>query len=130
MNQAIIGIGSNIEPKRHVAQALEAIAACFRVLGQSPLVHTHPVGRLGQPDFLNGAIRVETALDRDHLKAWLGELENRLGRVRTADKFAPRIIDLDIVVWNGQVVDPDVYDRNFLRQAVRELWPEALQRNM
>ena len=44
-----------------------------------------------------------------------------MGRVKSANKFGPRVIDLDIVVWNGEVTDEDYYSREFLRDAVEEV---------
>lgn len=121
MNRAIIGIGSNVEPRRHVPRALEALAAEFHLVGQTAPVLTQAVGPAPGADFLNCAVLIETDLDRQGLDLGLKELETRLGRVRTADKFAPRTIDLDLVVWNGQVVHPDVEHRDFLRREVEEL---------
>ena len=60
----------------------------------------------------------------EQLQARLKEVENKLGRVRTEDKFAERTMDLDVVVWNGRVVDEDFFERDFLRQACCGLLPE------
>ena len=66
---------------------------------------------------------METQLDRHAVKAVLRGIENELGRIRTANKDGPRTIDLDVVVWNGGIVDDDVFQRDFLKQAVLELMP-------
>ena len=124
MNQAVIGIGSNIDPVENTAEAITALAEGQRLLARSRFVWTKPIGP-PQPAYLNGAVLIETPLDRDALKAWLRGVEDRLGRVRSAERFGPRTIDLDVVVWNGQVVDEDVRTRAFLRQAVSEVWPPA-----
>ncbi len=57
------------------------------------------------------------------MKTRLREIESGLGRVRTGNKNGPRTIDLDILVWNGEVVDDDVYEREFLKTSIRELLP-------
>ena len=80
----------------------------------------------GTPDFLNAAVLVETTLDQKTLAGLLRRLESDLGRTRTADRYAPRTIDLDIVVWDGRVIDPDVHQRPYLRRQVSLLWPDAL----
>ena len=49
------------------------------------------------------------------------KIEDKMGRDRTAPKFGPRNIDLDIVVWNGEIVDDDYYTRDFLQKSVREI---------
>lgn len=124
MNQVAIGVGSNIEPEKNVAEAIHLIGRTHRVVGKSQLVKTKPVGYSDQSDFLNGVIRIETDLDVEALTTWLRNLEDRLGRVRMENRYGPRTIDLDIVVWNGKIVDEDVYRRDFLRQGLREVWPD------
>jgi len=124
MNTAVISVGSNIEPERNVESARELVAAEHELLASSDFVRTAPIDRPGQPDFLNGAFLVRTSLGRRQLRASLKRIENRLGRQHGPDKFAARRIDLDIVVWNGLVVDSDYYDRDFVRDACRQLLPE------
>lgn len=121
MNRAVIGMGSNIDAARNVDAAITAIAQSHRLIAQSRLVQTKAIGPTPGADYLNGAVLIETALPREALIDSLKEIESQLGRHRTDDKYAPRTIDLDIVVWNDQVVDADVYERNFLREAVVEV---------
>ena len=121
MNSVVVGIGSNIDPDRHIEAAIALLGRDHRLKKVSSLRVTTPVGFTDQPDFVNGAALVETALDADAFTAALKEIERQLGRVKTANKFGPRTIDLDIVVWNGAVVDEDYYERDFLREAVEEL---------
>jgi 2-amino-4-hydroxy-6-hydroxymethyldihydropteridine diphosphokinase len=124
-NKAVIALGSNIDPGRHIQEARAEIRRRFRVLAESGFVMTRAVGPPGQPDFLNGAVLVETRVDRNETIRRLKEIEKEMGRIRTADKYAPRIIDLDLVIWNGETVNDDFHRRNFLRKAVREIWPEV-----
>ncbi len=100
---------------------LEILPEKCSVVQLSTLVKTSPIGIEDQPDFVNGAVKVETSLDQVSLKSWLKSVEDRLGRDRTLAKFGPRTMDLDIVVWNGEVVDDDYYTRDFLRNSVAEL---------
>lgn len=124
MNRAVIGVGSNIEPDANIAAARRRIARAHKLLAESQFVETEPIGYDDQPNFINGVILVETDMDRETLKGWLGGVETDLGRVRSENRCGPRTIDLDIVVWNGSVVDEDVYVRPFLREAVLQVWPE------
>jgi len=62
-------------------------------------------------------------MGREELKAWLRELEGDLGRTRSTDRYNSRTIDLDIVVWGGEIMDEDVYEREFLRTAILEVCP-------
>jgi 2-amino-4-hydroxy-6-hydroxymethyldihydropteridine diphosphokinase len=123
-NSVVIGLGSNIEPDENIGKAIEAISSEFHIVRSSSLVETEPVGFEEQDKFLNGALLIETALDSDSLKSWLKELESKLGRAKTDNKDGPRTIDLDILVWNGEIIDEEVFERPFLKKSVLELLPE------
>lgn len=124
MNRVVIGVGSNIDPEVHIGAAKERIVGRHRLVASSGLVETEPIGYAEQANYLNGAWLIETAMSRRELKRWLREVEADLGRTHEGDPYGPRTIDLDIVVWNGVVVDPDVYERDFLREAVLAVCPE------
>ena len=124
MNQAVIGVGSNIEPESNVPRARERIAHRHVIIAESPLVETSPIGYVHQPDFTNGALLVETDLDRERLRADLKAIELMLGRRPGTNRYGPRTIDLDIVVWNGEVIDRDLYTRDYLREAVLAVLPD------
>ncbi|MBN1306491.1 MAG: 2-amino-4-hydroxy-6-hydroxymethyldihydropteridine diphosphokinase [Chitinispirillaceae bacterium] len=121
MNRVLIGIGSNIDPYRHIERALDSLAQEHRLIRSSSLIVTAPIGFAAQPDFVNGAALIETDLDIDRFTGALKALERRLGRVKTENNYGPRTIDLDVVVWNGTVVDDDYYTRDFLRKAIDEI---------
>jgi 2-amino-4-hydroxy-6-hydroxymethyldihydropteridine diphosphokinase len=124
MNRAVIGLGSNIHPEENIRRAKEAIGGEFKIIKSSSFVETEPVGFKEQDRFINGALLVETESDASSLKSWLKELESKLGRVNTDNRYGPRTIDLDILVWNGEVVDEQVYEREFLRRSIKELLPD------
>ena len=124
MNQVVIGVGSNIHPAENIAKTKKEIQRSHRFIAESAFVETKPVGYMDQPNFMNGAFRIETDLGFDDLKAWLLSTERALGRKRGKNRYGPRPIDLDIVVWNGRIVDDDFYERDFLRNAVLEVWPD------
>ena len=65
-----------------------------------------------------------TELSLDELAISLRDIEGSMGRSREGDRSGPRTIDLDVLVWNGTLVDEDVYSRAFLGDAVRELCPD------
>ena len=95
-----------------------------RLISESRFVQTKPIGFLEQPDFSNGVFLIDTNMSRKELNQWLKEVENGMGRVRTTNKYGPRIIDLDIVVWDGKIVNQDLIERGFLKTAVSEVLPE------
>ena len=123
MNRTVIGVGSNIDPDTSIAQAKREMTTQFRVLAESPVVETAPVGYTNQANFKNGTVLLETPLGRDDVTKILKGIEMKLGRQSGAERFGPRTIDLDVVVWNNRVVDPDFYTRDFLHDAVLAVLP-------
>lgn len=121
MNTCIIGIGSNIEAEAHIPRAIELIGRDCTILKISTMMKTKPIGYTNQDYFTNGAVKIETNWSRRELNLYLKKIEDQLGRDRTQIKFGPRTIDLDLMIWNGQVVDKDYYTRDFLRQSAAEL---------
>lgn len=121
MNDCIIGIGSNIEAGYHIPWVLKLLADRFEVVKVSEMVQTRAIGITDQPDYTNGAVRIRTNLSMDELSTFLKQLEDQMGRDRSQPKFGPRNIDLDLLIWNNRVVDPDYYTRDFLRNSAAEL---------
>lgn len=119
--KVIIGVGSNIESEMNILRAEEFLRERFKFFRKSSFIKTAPLGYTDQDDFLNGAFEIETELPVEELNIALKEIENQLGRVRTDNKNGPRTIDLDIAVYNGEIVDPDYYKRDFLKKSVEEL---------
>ncbi|MDX9973070.1 MAG: 2-amino-4-hydroxy-6-hydroxymethyldihydropteridine diphosphokinase [FCB group bacterium] len=130
-----IGIGSNIEPERNIPRALELLAEKVDLRAVSPFYRSAAVGPPGQPDFLNGVCRIATTLGARALKNdVLRAVEAALGRVRGADKYAPRTIDLDILLYGAEVYDeedlripdPDIRTRPFVAVPLLAVAPGAV----
>jgi len=107
-------------------QALAMLATQLSIVAQSPLLRTAPLGFTDQPDFLNTAVLAETTEPLDTLKIRLHAIEDLLGRVRTVNKNGPRTMDLDVLVYDGQVLDQEIYQVDYLRSEVQFLAPELL----
>ena len=121
MNDCIIGIGSNIEADTNIPEMLRLLANEVKIVQVSQMTQTKPIGIEEQSDYTNGAVRILTEMDMQMLTVFLKKLEDQMGRDRTAEKFGPRNIDLDILVWNNEIVDQDYYTRDFLRNSAAEL---------
>ena len=101
-----LGLGSNIAPQENLPKALERPAQAVTILAVSPTWQTPAVGSPG-PDFFNAAVSLRTALSREELKTRvIRPTKDELGRIRTVDKNAPRTIDIDILVDNGELIEP------------------------
>jgi 2-amino-4-hydroxy-6-hydroxymethyldihydropteridine diphosphokinase len=107
-NQIIISLGSNIDKEINLPLAVQLLAQKCRLVAVSPVYETVPVGLVNQANFFNAAVLVETELDAAQFKREvLMPIEEKLGRVRSADKNAPRTIDLDISLFNQEIIDLD-----------------------
>jgi 2-amino-4-hydroxy-6-hydroxymethyldihydropteridine diphosphokinase len=100
---------------------LRLLSDHVQIVQVSRMVQTKPIGITGQPDFTNGAVRILTQMEKEELSLFLKQLEDKMGRDRSQKKSGPRNIDLDILIWNNQVVDPDYFTREFLRNSAAEL---------
>ncbi len=120
---AYLLLGSNIRPAVHLPQALTQLEQRVRVFAVSRVWQTPPVGTDGPP-FYNAAVGVLTDLPPEAFKRRvLRPIEAQLGRVRTGDKFAPRTIDIDLVVYASEVLDPTLWEYVHIAVPLSEILP-------
>jgi 2-amino-4-hydroxy-6-hydroxymethyldihydropteridine diphosphokinase len=132
---AYIGLGSNLQDPR--AQVLRACAALeslssSRVIALSPLYRSKPFGPVPQPDFVNAVAGLLTQLDSRTLLGELLTLERVLGRPAEHQRWGPRIIDLDLLVYGQErreepgVTLPHrgIVERNFVLYPLCDLAPD------
>jgi len=131
MARAFVGVGSNIEPAENVKKALRLLAQETRLAAISTVYETEPEGRPEQPRYYNCVVEIDTEASPAELKRALRGIEERLGRVRTADRCASRTIDLDVLAYDDLSVqtpdltlpDPDIATRAYLATGLTELAP-------
>ncbi len=122
-HQACLLLGSNIQPEANLSRAIALLENQVRILKISSVWETTSVGS-GGPNFLNAALLAATSLEAAALKEKvLRPLEARLGRVRSADKNAPRTIDLDIILFDSRLLDPSLWQHAHRAVPVAELLP-------
>ncbi len=135
MIRAFIGIGSNIEPAANVRAALHALAGESCLAGISTIYLTEALGDAAQPPYYNGVAEIETEVPPREMKfGVLRGIEQSLGRQRSVDKYAPRTMDLDLIVYGDLVLheegldipDPDILTRPFLAIPLCELEPDLV----
>lgn len=107
-----IALGSNLdEPANHIQRACQELGALpqTRCLQYSRLYQSAPHGPTDQPDYINAVAELETRLPPNELISVLQALEKEHGRVRTAEQWGPRPLDLDILLYGDQQIDaPDL----------------------
>ncbi len=132
-NLAYLSLGSNIEPERHLREAVKRLAQHGQVRALSTVWETAPVGFAAQPNFLNAAVLLATPLTAQALRAEvIPAAETALGRVRTGNKFGPRTIDIDLALFNREVLDlgrrhipdPEIATRPYLAITLAEIAPD------
>lgn len=128
MTLAYIAIGSNLaSPLEQVNAAVEALGEIpqSRIVAVSSFYCTPPLGPQDQPDYLNAAVVLETELDPEALLDNTQRIELQQGRVRKAERWGPRTLDLDIMLFGHETINTerltvphyDMKNRGFM------LWP-------
>jgi len=103
-----LSLGSNIEPRRHIELALVDMQLVFGKLIVSPVYESVAVGCEGD-NFHNLVVGIETRLPIMLLTRKLRQIEEKNGRLRETDKFAPRTLDIDLLTYGNLVQDePDM----------------------
>ena len=131
MVDVYVAAGSNIDPTRHLARALGALAETFAPLTISPAYGNKAVGFDGD-DFVNLVVGFATELPAVKVKQRLEEIEQQCGRPRDAPKWAARTMDLDILMYGDQVSDdpalrlprPDLIQRAFMLRPLADIAPD------
>ncbi|EAN3265686.1 2-amino-4-hydroxy-6-hydroxymethyldihydropteridine diphosphokinase [Salmonella enterica subsp. enterica serovar Oranienburg] len=110
MTIAYIALGSNLaSPLEQVNAALKAIANIpdSRIVAVSSFYRTPPLGPQDQPDYLNAAVALDTALIPEELLNHTQRIELQQGRGRKAERWGPRTLDLDIMLFGDEVINTD-----------------------
>jgi 2-amino-4-hydroxy-6-hydroxymethyldihydropteridine diphosphokinase len=132
---AYVGIGSNLkQPAIQVRRALQALSDLpqTRVELKSSLYGSEPLGPVPQPQYVNAVAGLLTQLEVRTFFEALRDLETRLGRQAPRERWGPRLIDLDLLLFAEQRLDipeltlphPGIVQRNFVLYPLRELAPE------
>jgi 2-amino-4-hydroxy-6-hydroxymethyldihydropteridine diphosphokinase len=134
---AYVGVGANLGDREATirrAVGLLGEVEAVEVVAVSSLRETEPWGPVQQPPFLNGVVAVETELEPRALLGALLDVERLLGRVRQGERYGPRTIDLDLLLYGDRVVDepgltvphPLLQERRFALEPLAELAPDAV----
>ena len=134
---AYVGIGSNLDsPQEQVERAIDALAEIEStvLVRTSPFYRSAPLDGSKQPDYINAVSALLTRLDAGRLLEALQEIERAHGRTRSAEKWTPRTLDLDLLVYSGASIDgkdlkvphPGIGERNFVLLPLLDIAPHLL----
>jgi 2-amino-4-hydroxy-6-hydroxymethyldihydropteridine diphosphokinase len=132
---AYIGVGSNLDdPRMQLSRAFVSLADLpgTRLIVTSPLYRTQPFGPVQQPDFVNAVVGLLTQLEPLALLAGLQAIEAAQGRPKQRERWGPRVIDLDMLVYAGArrtdpalaVPHPGIVERNFVLYPLADIAPD------
>lgn len=121
---AYLSLGSNIQPETNLIKAVELLQKHGKLEKISNAWESESVGAAG-PNYLNACVLLVTPLQQTELKEQaLLPLELGLGRRRSADKFAPRTIDIDIVVFDDKSCDNKYWEQAFVVVPLAEIYSQ------
>jgi 2-amino-4-hydroxy-6-hydroxymethyldihydropteridine diphosphokinase len=132
---AYIAVGSNLgDPRSQVLKAFAALGALpdTRVVLTSPLYGSTPFGPVTQPDYVNAVVSILTRLDAKALLTRLREIETTFGRPAQHERWGPRVIDLDVLVYGRErrsdpeltLPHPGIVERNFVLYPLADIAPD------
>ncbi len=134
MHTVYLGLGANLGDRQgNISQALQLLRQYLVIERISACYETAPVGFTAQPDFINVACRANTDLSPHELLRFVKQVEQRMGRLATF-RYGPRLIDVDILLYDDLVLDtpeltiphPRMAERAFVLTPLAEIAPDAV----
>lgn len=119
MKEVYLSIGSNVDPAQHIPAAIALLKKTFPGIEISPVYETDPVSPAGPQKFWNLAAALKTNENAESLIQKFREIEKKLGRVRSENKYAPRTLDIDLLPQE------DYEKQAFIIIPLAEIKPEA-----
>ncbi|WNO60522.1 2-amino-4-hydroxy-6-hydroxymethyldihydropteridine diphosphokinase [Rheinheimera sp. MMS21-TC3] len=140
MVRCFIGLGANLaQPITQLQQALVAIKALpnTKLVAASSFYGSKPMGPQDQPDYVNAVVAVDTTLTPLDLLNRLQQIEQQQGRQRKADRWGPRTLDLDILLYGQDILNSErltiphygLSQREFVLYPLAEIAPELILPN-
>ena len=110
MSLTYIGLGSNLsDPQAQICSALDKLKKLeqCKVTLVSSLYFSRPMGPQDQPDYMNAVVALETSLSAIELLEQLQSIEKNAGRVRKDNRWGARVLDLDILLFDQQIINTE-----------------------
>jgi len=120
LQQALIGMGSNIDPEHYLKMAAAAIRSEYPDVLFSHVYRSQPIGMSGG-DFLNACCCLHTGLGTEATINWLKSLEQEAGRKPSHDPWEPRTLDLDLLMLGDRTLDEGLFQYDHVRIPAMEL---------
>ncbi len=130
-----VGVGANLgDPLSQIRHSLDLLRSRYGEVEEAPVFLTEPVGGPDQPPYVNTVVRFETSDPPLDVLQTLQGIEARIGRTRNGQVNAPRILDLDLILYGGSVIrlpgleipHPRFRQRRFVLVPFAAKWPEIV----
>jgi 2-amino-4-hydroxy-6-hydroxymethyldihydropteridine diphosphokinase len=119
-----LSLGSNIQPETNLVQAIQHLREHGAIEATSRIWESHAIGSAG-PNFLNACVSFLVPIGHAGLKRKITTaIEARMGRARTRDRLAPRTIDIDILMADGQPLNVQLWGHAFVVMPMADLLPD------
>ena len=137
MSRVFIGVGSNEGGRlEHISRAIRALGSTseVRLVQMATIIETEPIGGPPQGPYLNTVVELETSLAPLDLLRALQDVERRLGRTPSPQRWSPRPIDLDLLLYDDRVIQeptlcvphPRMHERRFVLEPLSQLAPDII----
>ena len=137
MSRVFIGVGSNEGDRlANISKAMRTLAEGpgVRLVQMAPILETEPIGGPPQGPYLNTVVELETSVEPQALLSALQAIERQLGRAPARQRWAPRPIDLDLLLYGDRVVEeptltiphPRMHERRFVLEPLVQLAPDTV----
>jgi len=133
MTEVFASLGSNQNREENIRSAVESLRATFGTLRLSPVYQNRAVGFDGE-DFLNMVVAFDSGAEPQEIQQQFRRIEDEHGRIRIGQKFAPRLLDIDLILYGDLVCDEpalklprvDIVKYAFVLLPLAELEPEGV----
>lgn len=136
-NTAYIGLGANLnDPQKQLITAIESIGRLpqTQLISQSSFYLSKPMGPQDQGDYINAVIKIHSNFSPIALLDQLQQIELAQGRIRKDERWGPRTLDLDILLFNNEQIDSPrltvphygMKERNFVLLPLSEIAPDLI----
>ncbi|HXB83089.1 MAG TPA: 2-amino-4-hydroxy-6-hydroxymethyldihydropteridine diphosphokinase, partial [Candidatus Acidoferrum sp.] len=127
MHDLYVGIGSNLGDRQaNILSALQRLRARAQVLTVSAFYESEAAGGAQGPAYLNVAAALRTELDAQAFASFARDVELAVGRARGTRRLEARPIDLDLLVFDGQIVQPQLDARLYNAVPLAEIAPQLV----
>lgn len=131
MTKVYLGLGSNVDPQKHLRLGIRELSRRFGVLELSNIYRNKAVGFEGE-DFLNLVAGLETSCSAGEVLESIDELHAMANRQRNETRFSPRTLDVDLLLYGGQIIDSgrvhvprsDILKYSFVLGPLAEIAPQ------